>query len=61
METNQRTTSVFNTESTYAARQRKTEHLVRRYLATGSLYSPSDFSTDEDSEPALPIRVYDGE
>lgn len=59
-ETKQTINSLFSLDQS-AARRRKTEHLVRRYLATGSLYAPSDFSADEDSEPALPIRVYDGE
>jgi hypothetical protein len=59
-ETKQTINSRFSQDQS-AARRRKTEHLVRRFLATGSLYVPSDFSEGEDSEPALPIRVYNGE
>lgn len=49
-------------QSRAAARRQKTDNLVRRYRATGSLYSPLAFSEDEDGpEPELPICVYDGE
>jgi hypothetical protein len=45
-----------------SARRAKTEHLVRRFRATGSLYSPWCFDSAEDEyEPGLPIELFDNE
>lgn len=62
MVTSLKTILASDLESRAAARRQKTDHLVRRYRATGSLYSPLAFSEDDDGpEPELPICVYDGE
>jgi len=46
-----------------SARGAKTEHLVRRFRATGSLYSAWCFESGEDMdyEPSLPIELSDNE
>jgi hypothetical protein len=45
-----------------SARGAKTEHFVRRFRATGSLYSAWCFDSDDaEYEPSLPIELSDNE
>lgn len=50
-------------DQSISVRSAKTEHFVRRFRATGSLYSVWNFDSGEDMdyEPSLPIELSDNE